>query len=84
MAVLVILPIFISGKRMHNKPMRSSDGEFGDWKPTKSENPDFKCRECGSREVWYRVWESSCGGHEDVNYECRGCRRTWWVDGADG
>lgn len=69
---------------MHTKPMAESEGTFGDeWKPTKAENPDFKCRKCGSDDIWYRVWDSSCGGYEDTKYECRGCKRTWWVESAD-
>ena len=69
---------------MHDKPMAESEGTFrADWKPTRAENPDFKCRECGSDDVHYRIWESSCGGYEDVKYRCRGCGRTWWVEGAD-
>ena len=42
-----------------------------DWKPTKLENPNFKCRRCQSDDVWYRNWESDCGGYEDTKYECR-------------
>jgi hypothetical protein len=61
-----------------------SDGNFtDDWKPTASENPAFRCT-CGSNNVWYRCWESSCGGFEDVKYECRTCGRVWWVESADG
>ena len=26
-----------------------------DWKPTKSENPDFKGKDCGSNDVWYAI-----------------------------
>ena len=69
---------------MHTAPMPESDGTFeSDWKPTKPENPTFTCRACGSDNVWYRVWESSCGGYEDVKYHCRACGRVWWVEGAD-
>lgn len=68
---------------MHTKPMKDSDGTFDEWKPTKPENPEFKCPACGSDNVWYRKWDSSCGGFEDLNYECRGCKKTWWVDGID-
>lgn len=58
-------------------------GFASDWKPTKDENPDFKCRKCCSAEVEYREWESSCGGYEDYKYRCNGCSREWWVEGAD-
>ncbi len=57
--------------------------ETDDWKPTKAENPEFKCRVCGSNDVWYSIWESSCGGFEDVHYECRACKRDWWIESSD-
>lgn len=53
------------------------------WKLTKDENPDFKCYQCGSNEVEYRLHESSCGGFEDYHYRCKGCGRDWWVESAD-
>jgi DNA-directed RNA polymerase subunit M/transcription elongation factor TFIIS len=68
---------------MHSAPMADSEGDFGLWKPTKDDNPAFKCRKCGSRDVVYRVWDSSCGGYEDYQYHCRGCQRKWWVEGSD-
>lgn len=55
-----------------------------DWRPTKATNPDFKCRKCGSDDIWFREWESSCGGYDDIKYECRGCSRVWWVESSDG
>lgn len=54
-----------------------------EWKPTKDENPNFKCSKCGSDAIYYYVWESSCGGFEDTRYQCRGCGRDWWVEGPD-
>lgn len=69
---------------MHTKPMSESEGNFQNgWLPTVAENPQFCCRNCGSQDVWYRLWESSCGGYEDVKYQCRGCGRIWWVESAD-
>jgi len=63
---------------------RPVPGEFrAAWKPTAPEDPIFKCRACGSADVWYRPWTSACGGHEDVLYECRSCDREWWVEGPD-
>ena len=55
----------------------------GDWKPTKRENPHFKCRDCHSDNVWYIMWESFDGGHEDIKYHCRSCNKTWWIEGPD-
>ena len=52
------------------------------WHPTKPEAPDFKCRECGSDQVEYNVWSSSCGGYDDIQYRCP-CGRNWWVEGSD-
>lgn len=56
-------------------------GYEGDWKPTGSEAP---CRKCGAvGHIDYRMWESSCGGYEDVHYRCTACGQDWWVEGAD-
>jgi len=61
-----------------------TDGSYVDgWKPTKDENPNFVCTKCGSCEIVYREWESSCGGYDDVHYHCNGCGRDWWVEGSD-
>lgn len=53
------------------------------WKPTKAENPNFKCRKCGSDDVEYDVEESDCGGFEDHHYRCKGCGCDWWVESSD-
>lgn len=66
---------------MHTRPVHGN--YLADFKPTKSENPNFKCRKCGSDDVWYRKWEASDGGHEDILYKCLGCSRTWWFEGSD-
>ena len=55
-----------------------------DWKPTKFEAPEFRCRACQSDRVYYREWESDDGGYTDWQYECRSCERIWWVEGSDG
>lgn len=54
-----------------------------DWKPTVAEAPAFVCRVCLSHDVWYRDWESSDGAHDDVHYQCRGCKREWWYESSD-
>ena len=54
-----------------------------EWKPTKEDNPEYKCPTCQSNDVWYRVWESTCGGYEDYRYRCKECGREWWVESAD-
>ena len=61
--------------------MTDPKGEYvDDWKPTST--PSFRCR-CGSNDIIFREWESSCGGFEDIHYKCRSCRREWWVESAD-
>jgi hypothetical protein len=35
---------------VHTQPMADSLGDFGEWKPTAPENPNFKCR-CGSNDI---------------------------------
>lgn len=53
-----------------------------DW--TLTESADVPCRYCGAKgDIWYREWESSCGGHEDVHYRCDACGEDWWVEGPD-
>lgn len=68
---------------MHTREMADSEGDFSDWKPTVAENPDFKCRKCGSHDVVYRAWDSICGSWTDYQYHCKGCGRGWWCEGAD-
>lgn len=54
-----------------------------EWQPTKLEDRNFVCRNCGSYDVEYREWESSDGGHEDTHYSCNNCKFEWWVEGTD-
>lgn len=68
---------------MHDRPIPESAGTFDDWRLVKLEAPNFRCRHCGSDDVWYRDWESSCGSWDDTKYECRNCGKRWWVEGAD-
>lgn len=63
---------------MHTGSVSESDGRFDDWKWS-----DQLCRKCGCERVRFRVWESNCGGYEDLKYRCDGCGETWWVDGPD-
>jgi DNA-directed RNA polymerase subunit M/transcription elongation factor TFIIS len=62
---------------MHTGPMPDSAGTFGEWKDSKE-----PCPKCGEHSVKYRIWESSCGGYEDLNFQCT-CGHRWWVDGID-
>lgn len=42
------------------------------------------CRYCNQAGgVQYAIWESSCGGYEDLHYMCTLCKKQWWVDGID-
>lgn len=54
-----------------------------DWKRVDEPRHHGKDGKCESPDLWYREWESSDGGHEDYEYECRHCGKTWWVDGVD-
>jgi transposase-like protein len=63
---------------MHTKTMSDSDGSFSGWEKTKR-----NCPRCEKQEVFYRVWESDCGGFEDEKYKCKACGYYWWVDGPD-
>lgn len=62
---------------MHTNSMPDSAGLFDDWKAS-----DIPHRDCGG-EVKYRMWESSCGGYEDFQFNCTKCNKTWWVEGSD-
>jgi hypothetical protein len=64
---------------MHTKPMKDSDGVFSKWKKTKYTN----CKVCNSTNVYYKEWDSSCGGYTDYYYRCNECANVWWVDGPD-
>lgn len=62
---------------MHIEPMPDSSGEFGPEKPH-----DKPCSDCGGAVVW-SLWESHCGGYEDLRYRCTRCKHVWWVEGPD-
>ncbi len=57
------------------------EGTFQD----KGKPDDRPCPKCGQMTVVYQIWESSCGGYEDVKYTCtnKACNCVWWVDGID-
>lgn len=63
---------------MHTKTMKDSEGDFSGWEECKSQT----CSKCGSKNVKYRTWESSCGGYEDYQYKCEN-GHIWWIDGID-
>lgn len=63
---------------MHTQPMADSEGTFDSWKDS-----DKICPICNTPTMQYRVWESSCGGYEDLQYKCTTCNHGWWVDGID-
>lgn len=63
---------------MHIKPLSDNQGDFQKEEP--SDRPCPKCKQVGT--VTYRIWESHCGGYEDVKYSCK-CGHAWWVDGLD-
>lgn len=67
---------------MHTKPMSESQGTFdAEWR--KATGYHEECQRCHDKNVWWRSWESSCGGYEDHQYKCRHCGHTYWVEGPD-
>ena len=66
---------------MHTQSMSESEGDFSGWKLSEGTT----CPKCGYLNVSYSIWESKCGGYEDVKYRCNvsSCKHTWWVDGPD-
>jgi hypothetical protein len=71
---------------MHSAPMSESDGKFRDsMKPAiMGDGKPWPCPRCkAAGRVTYKVWDSSCGGYEDIKYHCGACGKTWWVEGAD-
>lgn len=53
-----------------------------EYKPVEQQY-NFRCRKCDSTDVWYALYESSDGGHEDYFYHCHGCDRKWVAEGSD-
>lgn len=41
------------------------------------------CPKCNAPDIQSRVWKSSDGAHEDINYRCPACKHSWWADGCD-
>lgn len=69
---------------MHIKPMAESDGKFKTYDDGKQEHQSmFDCPKCRKSKMRYKVWESNCGGYEDVKLRCPACKYTYWVDGPD-
>jgi hypothetical protein len=66
---------------MHIKQMSESDGKFIG-REYKSKKP---CPKCNRESIVYRLWESNCGGYEDVKYYCKeiDCECFWWTEGPD-
>lgn len=64
---------------MHTKAMSETEGTFQEQRPSKR-----KCPKCESA-MTYQVWESSCGGYEDLKFTCtnKSCGHTLWIDGID-
>ena len=69
---------------MHTRPTNEIEGDFrDDWKLAEKDGKPWPCPHCRGGPVFYRLWESSCGGYLDLKYRCEGCRKVWWVEGAD-
>jgi DNA-directed RNA polymerase subunit M/transcription elongation factor TFIIS len=66
---------------MHEGPVK---GDYtSEWKKTEIVNSKFGCALCGSKEVFFRTWESACGGYDDTHYKCIECGHQWWVESDD-
>jgi DNA-directed RNA polymerase subunit M/transcription elongation factor TFIIS len=65
---------------MHTNPMAETDGDF---KRVGYEGT-ILCPECKRHTIYWRLWQSNCGGYVDVKYKCHApdCGHSWWVDGA--
>lgn len=65
---------------MHTKQISESDGKF----EKEGIAGELFCPKCKRNGVMrWKIWESSCGGYEDVKYTCGACGHYWWIDGAD-
>lgn len=71
----------IEKAHMHIESMLESEGEF--IKSGREES--LLCPKCKRRTIFWKVWGSKCGGHEDEKYFCTApdCGYYWWVDGPD-
>lgn len=70
---------------MHGQPVDDeNDGEFSEWQHAVTHKGPWTCIRCGAATIYFRVWESHDGGHQDIQYHCRSCGRRWWVEGDDG
>lgn len=48
--------------------------------PVKQEE---SCPKCKAMDIYYQLWESSDGAHEDAKYTCHSCGYVFWIDGTD-
>ncbi len=42
-------------------------------------NPSFKCKKCGSGDLWYTEGETFDGAYDVYNYHCHACAFKWRV-----
>lgn len=55
--------------------------KYNEWTKTKEDNPNYKCRKCGSGEVIYYADDDD--DHGDIHYRCPDCKADWWYEGPD-
>lgn len=60
----------------------SFEATSGDTQETKHKD-SYPCRKCKGINVYYQIWESSCGGFEDYKHTCPDCGAIRWEDGID-
>lgn len=63
----------------HIGPMKESEGTF-----TAAELCTRYCLKCAKdTDQLAQLWESNCGGYEDMKFTCPVCGTVEWVDGID-
>jgi hypothetical protein len=63
---------------MHTNPIPESQGTLAQEHPH-----SVPCAKCNSHDAVSQMWESSCGGYEDLKITCRACGHVRWIDGID-
>lgn len=44
---------------------------------------EYVCYKCKTDNLYFKEWDSSCGGYTDYQYECRNCGHKWWAESPD-
>lgn len=60
---------------MMNKTAPVVEGKF----ISEEKQSHLRCILCGSKNVWYREWDSDDNVYNDYHYHCKVCGEVWWV-----